>query len=312
MSRRRRIFLILGALLLLVVVIGGGWIVGVLKGVWPPPGVELQKGIVFGQGGRRDLKLNFVRPQKAAGKLPVLVFIHGGGWAGGKKEEFHPFMFHFSKSGIFCASVEYRLAPKDRFPAQIEDVKCAVRWLRAHADDYGIDPTRIVAIGTSAGAHLAALLATTAGLPELEGTGGNAGQSSAVSAAICLAGPYDLALGYRHSVHQRKAEGDDVRQLLESLLGGSPDQIPDGYRQASPISHVGPATPPMMLIHGAADPLVLVEQAEVFAKKLEEAGVPVQFLRLEDGTHDSFGKEPEKAIRAITDYAEQQLKVGIK
>jgi acetyl esterase/lipase len=219
-------------------------------------------------------------------------------------------MFHFSKAGICGATVEYRLTPKDRFPAQIEDVKCAVRWLRAHADDYDIDPTRIVAVGVSAGAHLAALLATTAGLPEFEGTGGNTGQSSSVSAAICLAGPYDLALGYRHSGTQRKAEGDTVRLLLESLLGGSLDQLPDAYRLASPISHVGPITAPLMLIHGAEDPLVLVEQAEVFAKKLREAGVPVEFLRIAEGTHNSFGKEPEKAIRAITDYARRPLKLG--
>jgi acetyl esterase/lipase len=237
----------------------------------------------------------------------MVIFIHGGGWQAGDRKDFHPFMFQFSKAGIFCASVQYRLAPKDRFPAQIEDVKCAVRWLRAHADEYQLDTTHIVACGASAGAHLAALLATTADVPEFEGSGGNAGQSSAINAAICLAGPYDLALGYRNSGHQRKAEGDAVRQLLPALLGGTPDEVPDAYRQASPITYARTASPPMLLVHGDDDPLVVIEQAEVFARKLEEVGASVQFLRLVGGTHNDFGKEPEKAIRAITDFARKQL-----
>jgi acetyl esterase/lipase len=306
MSRRRRLFLVLGALLLIVALIGG-WIFGMFKGHWPPPGVELKTDIVFGQGGGRDLKLNLTRPKKLAGQMPALVFIHGGGWSAGDRKEFHPFMFHFSRQGVLCVSVQYRFAPKNRFPAQIEDVKCAVRWLRAHAGEYQVDPERIAAIGGSAGAHLAALLALTPGVAELEGTGGNPGQSSAVRAAICLAGPYDLALAWRSSARQRPTERDIIRGLLPSLLGGTPDEVPDIYRQASPITYARTGSPPLLLVHGTDDPLVLIEQAEVFAKKLEEAGAPVQFLRLPGGTHSDFGQNAENSVRTIVNYALQQL-----
>lgn len=283
-----------------------------IRAATPPKDVELLEGIVFGQGGGRDLKLDITRPRSSNGNLPVLLCIHGGGWTAGSRADMRQMMFGFSQAGVLCASVEYRLTPKDRFPAQIEDVKCAVRWLRANAEQYRIDQNRIAALGVSAGAHLAALLATTAGKTDLEGTGGNAGQSSAVSAAICFAGPYDLTLAHRSSDGQRPAERDTVRQLLPALLGGTPGEVPDMYRRASPITHASKSSPPMLLVHGAADPLVLVEQAEVFDAKLREAGASVQFLRLPDGTHDSFGSEPEKAMHAVADYVRKQLKVGAK
>jgi len=294
---------------LLILFVFAGWKIVVAQvAATPPADVELVSDIVFGQGGASDLKLNITRPRTPpSGRMPVMIFIHGGGWSSGDRKDFHPFMFQFSKAGIFCASVQYRLAPKDRFPAQIQDVKCAVRWLRAHADEYQIDTTRMIAFGGSAGAHLAALLATTSDVPEFEGTGGNPGQSSAVNAAICLAGPYDLELGYRHSTQQRPAEANAVRGLLPSLLGGKPDEVPDAYRKASPITYARKECPPLLLVHGEDDPLVLIEQAEVFTKKLQDVGATVQFLRLPGGTHDSFGKEPDKAVRTITDFARAQF-----
>ena len=157
------------------------------------------------------------------------------------------------------------------------------------------------------GAHLAALLAVTEGRPEQEGTGGNPTESSAVQAAICLAGPYDLTLGYRSSVRQRQTEGDAVRQLLPALLGGTPDEKPEIYRWASPITYASADSPPMLLVHGTADPLVLLEQAEVFTKRLQEAGAPVQFLPLPEGTHDNFGKDVDQAVKTIVTYALRQL-----
>ncbi len=308
---RRFLRFLWGALFLCAALLVAGKIVAVRMAT-PPKDVELLSGIVFGQAGGRDLKLDITRPHSSAGALPVLLCIHGGGWTGGEREDLHALMFGFSQAGILCASIDYRLTPRDRFPAQIEDVKCAVRWLRANAAQYQIDPIRIAVLGVSAGAHLAALLATTAGISELEGSGGNAAQSSAVSAAICFAGPYDLALAYRGSERQRPAERDTVRKLLPALLGGTPDEVPEIYRWASPITYAGKTSPPMLLVHGAADPLVPVEQAEVFAAKLREAGAPVQFLRLPEGTHDSFGPDQEKAMRAITDYLRVKLKVGAK
>lgn len=312
-ASRRFLTYVLGALLLSTG-LAVTWKFGAARSAAEPPKeVELLEGIVFGQGGGRDLKLDITRPRVTEGTtLPVLLCIHGGGWTGGGREDMRQLMFGFSQAGILCASIQYRLTPQDRFPAQIEDVKCAVRWLRANADQYRIDPNRIAAIGVSAGAHLAALLATTNGIPELEGTGGNAAQPSAVSSAICFAGPYDLALAHRSSERQQPGERDTVRQLLSAFLGGTPDEVADAYRRASPITYASKSSPPMLLIHGAADPLVLVEQAEVFDAKLRETGASVQFLRLPDGTHSSFGSEQEKTMRAVADYVRRQLKVGAK
>lgn len=311
-ASRRFLTYVLGALLLSAG-LAATWKFGFARSAAEPPkNVELLEGIVFGQGGGRDLELDITRPRSSADKLPVLLCIHGGGWTAGGREDMRQLMFGFSQAGILCASIQYRLTPQERFPAQIEDVKCAVRWLRANADQYRLDPNRIGALGVSAGAHLAALLATTTGVPELEGTGGNPTQSSAVSSAICFAGPYDLPLAHRSSERQQPGERDTVRQLLSAFLGGTPDEVPDLYRRASPITYASKSSPPILLIHGAADPLVLVEQAEVFDAKLREVGASVQFLRLPDGTHSSFGSDQEKTMHAVADYVRQQLKVGAK
>ncbi len=311
MKLRRLFPRLLWVALLLCVVVAVAWKVVVAQiGAAAAKDVELLTGIVFGRAGERELKLDLTRPRATAGLRPVLLCIHGGGWTGGAREDLHPLMFGFSKAGILCASLDYRLTPRDRFPAQIEDVKCAVRWLRANASDYGIDPDRIGAFGISAGAHLAALLATTADVAEFEGTGGHATESSVVRAAICLAGPYDLALGFRSSERQLPSERDTIRKLLPSLLGGTPAEAPEMYRRASPITYASQTSPPMLLVHGETDPLVLIEQAEVFTAKLREAGASVQFLRLPRGTHNSFGPDQDKALRTIAAFAREQLQAG--
>jgi acetyl esterase/lipase len=286
---------------------GLAWLASSCTGAVPPPGVELETGIVFGKGGTRELTLDLTRPKQHQTNMPAVVFIHGGGWVGGDKASFHPFMFHLSQGGVVCVTAAYRLAPHDRFPAQLEDVKCAVRWLRANAEKYGVDPARIAAFGGSAGAHLAALLGATTGQPQWEGQGGHAEHSSAVAAVVGLAGPYDLALAHRDSSRQNPREGAAVRGMLEAFLGGTPQKVPKQYRDASPVSHVKHDTPPMMLVHGTADTLVPIAQSEVFAETLRAAGVEVELLHLEGGTHSDFGKDPEKALAKVAAYVRKRL-----
>lgn len=284
------------------------WLASSCTGTVPPPGVELEKNIVFGKGGERDLTLDLTRPkQPAQGDMPAVVFIHGGGWVEGDKKSYHPFMFHLSQNGVVCITVSYRFAPRSHFPAQLEDVKCAVRWLRAHAKEYHVDPARIMAFGDSAGAHLATLLGVTSGQPQWEGLGGHAEQSSAVCAVVGIAGAYDLPHGYQNSVHQYPQEGAAVRNLMEICMGGKPQQIPERYRDASPISHIKHDSPPMMLVHGTADRLVPIEQSERFAEKLRAAGVEVELLRIEGGTHGDFGKDTDAALLKIATYVKKHL-----
>jgi len=216
-----------------------------------------------------------------------------------------PFMYFLNTQGFVCISMQYRLTPKHQFPAQLEDVKCAVRWLRANAEKYHVDTTRIGVLGLSAGAHLAALLATTPDAKQYEGQGGNANQSSAVKAVAALAGPYDLTLGYSNSDKQNPQEGAAVKGMLVSFLGGTPDERPKAYRDASPVSHITRDAPPMLLVHGTADPLVLHEQSELMAQKLKEAGATVELLSIDGGTHSDFGKDPMVIINRIAEFLEE-------
>ena len=277
------------------------------KGSTPPAGVALETNLVYGKGGDQALTLDLTRPKEGQGPFPAIVFVHGGGWVGGDKESYHPFMFHFTQAGIVCITINYRLAPKNRFPAQIEDARCAVRWLRANAGKYHVDPHRIAAFGGSAGAHLVALLGTTNGSKRWEGSGGNPEQSSAICAMVCMSGPYDLSLGYLHSVRQNAQEGGAVRGMLEAFLGGTPEQREAEYRAASPMTYASKDTVPTLLTHGTADPLVPPEQSEVFYSKLKSLGVDVELIRLEGAGHADFGKHPQEAIARITAFVRKQL-----
>ena len=236
-----------------------------------------------------------------------MVFVHGGGWGAGERSAYHPLMLGWAQHGIVCVSVDYRLAPKYHFPSQLEDVKCAVRWVRANAGKYHIDPQRIGASGGSAGANLVGLLGTTSGSGKWEGRGGSEGYSSAIQMMICHGTPADLLLGWEHAPRQHQPEGSSARGMLINFLGGPPDQIKAAYLEASPVQHVSKDTPPTLLLHGAEDPLVPIEQAEVFAAALEKAGVSVELVRMEGAGHSDFGKEPDKVIARVNDFLRKHL-----
>lgn len=272
-----------------------------------PDGVILEPGIVYGQGGGEPLLLDLTRPKKGKGPFPAIIFIHGGGWVGGERESFYPFLFHFSKLGYVCITASYRLSPAHRFPAHVEDTKCAVRWMRANARKYNVAADRIGALGGSAGAHLVAMLGTTAGDKRWEGKGGNAEYSSAIRAMICWSGPYDLEMGYRNSYRQNEQEGKAVRGMLEAFLGGTPDTHKSAYRDASPITYASKNSVPTLLTHGTADTLVLIEQSEVFAQLLKSKGAKVDLLRIEGGGHADFGPKPQEVIDRIVAFVQSQL-----
>ena len=272
-----------------------------------PEGVEFVRGITFGEADGQPLLLDLAQPKEGAGPFPALVFVHGGGWAAGDRSAYHGLMLGWAKLGIVCVSVDYRLAPRYRFPSQLEDVKCAVRWVRANAAKYHVDAGRIGAVGGSAGAHLVGLLGTTSGSGKWEGMGGNAGESSAICLMICHGIPADLLLGYEHTPQQHPSEGAAARGMLGAFLGGTPEQVKAAYLDASPVRHVGKGTPPALLLHGTDDPLVPIEQAEVFAAALEKAGVPVELVRMEGAGHGDFGKEPDKVLARLSAFLQKYL-----
>jgi acetyl esterase/lipase len=210
---------------------------------------------------------------------PAVVYLHGGGWAEGERSAgLYPWLNPLlAAHGFVTVSVTYRLSRFAPFPAQIHDVKAAVRWLRAHAGQYHIDPERIGIWGDSAGGHLAALLALTPDQPELEGNCGSPGFSSRVQAVVTRCAPFDF-LG--------AGMVNDAPSAVTQLFGGTIAEREEVMRLASPINHVHPAAPPFQIVHGTRDETVPYEQAERMANALTGAGVEVEFLPVRDGHHN--------------------------
>ena len=225
----------------------------------------------------------FVPARPAAGApLPVVVFIHGGGWQNGDKAQGRAVVGRFAESGLCAAaSIGYRLSGEAMWPAQIHDCKAAIRWLRAHAGEYGLDPDRIAVIGQSAGGHLAALLGTSGDVAALEGTlGDHAGAGSRVACVIDCYGPTDLlALGPRHA-----GSGSSPARLL----GGPIAENERAAREASPITYVSADDPPFLFIHGTDDPVVPFGQSELLAATLAKAGVEALLVPVTGGGHGNF------------------------
>lgn len=241
-----------------------------------PPGVRLEQDVEFGTGGNRPLLMNILRPAKPAeAPMPVVVFIHGGAWRAGTHRVFQTAFL--AAEGYFTASIEYRPSSEAPFPAQIEDCKCAIRFLRAHADEYAIDVDHIGVWGTSAGGHLAALLGTTAGEPRLEGVGGWPEQSSRVQAVCDWFGPADLAT--------LPDDGDPVNSPQGQLLGNAPEDVPELTRLASPIRHISPDDAPFLIVHGENDFVVPMAQSELLHRALTEAGVESTLIRVANAGH---------------------------
>lgn len=228
------------------------------------PEIELRPDVEYGTGGDQKLTLHAALPKDEQSTRPGLVFIHGGGWAGGNKNDLKGPIRKAAMKGYVAVSVGYRFAPKNPFPAQVEDVKCAVRWMRAHADELKLDPKRIGAIGFSAGAHLSMMLGVMDKDDGLEGEGGWQDHSSKVQAVVAYFGPTDL-LGEYPPVSQ---------EIVRQFIGGTKSEKTAEYRRASPVTYVNAGDAPMLLFQGTNDVLVPYEQAYFMARALSEAKVP--------------------------------------
>jgi acetyl esterase/lipase len=255
-------------------------------------GTRLLPGVPYaGWPGVRPLELDlWLPPEKPEPEpVPAVVFLHGGGWRAGSRHlagpafagaEPNPFE-QVAQAGIAVASADYRLSGEARWPAQLHDVKAAVRWLRVRAGELGLDGERIAAWGESAGGHLAALLGLTAGDPALEGGLGVTGPSSGVAAVVAWYAPSDLLA---MAADTRTSPGDPGTREA-GLLGAPPAAVPDLAAQASPLVHVSPAAPPFLLLHGAADRAVPCAQSQRLHDALAEAGAGVELALYPDADH---------------------------
>jgi acetyl esterase/lipase len=246
--------------------------------------VTIEEGVVYGNGGGRELRCDVYTPPGNFERAPAVLILHGGGWRQGDRTQLKGYGILIGREGYVCVAPEYRLVPESPWPAQIHDVKAALRWVRANAEQLRVDPDRIAIEGNSAGAHLALFAAGTPGVEEFEGSGGNPGISTAVSAAVGVYPP-TLFSGPDH------VKGSVP---IEALVDGGAD--PDVIRKAGPASWVTESFPPTLLIHGTADTVVPPSASLVMYEALYRAGVPVELHMYAEQPHafdaaPAFGRQ---------------------
>ncbi len=265
-----------------------------------PDDVMFEAGIEYTNPDNQHLQLDMARPKKGDGPFPVILCIHGGGFRAGNRQGYDAQCIRLAQHGYVAVTASYRLAPKYPFPAAIHDVKAAVRWLRANAAKYHIDPDRLGVTGGSAGGHLAQFLAVTGDVKEFEGDGGNAGLSCRVSCVVNVYGPSDFTKSYGKSV--------DAAEVLPLFLGGNLETARTLHLRASPLYWVTPNAAATLCIHGTEDKYVAHEQAVWLIDKLKAAGVEAELLTLEGAGHGFKGKDAETAEKALIAFFDKHLK----
>jgi len=254
----------------------------------PAHAVTVEEAVIYGQDQGSALLADVAFPEGASA-LPAIIYVHGGSWRAGSRNGNNALdVRQWARFGYFAMTIDYRLVNASPAPAPYQDVLTAIRWVHAHADEYGVDPDRIHLIGNSAGGHLVSLAATLGAGPYPR-TGGWEDARSDVRAVISVSGAYDL---------ETLAWGD-----LWTPLSGDPEEA---RRLASPIRHVGPDTPPVLLIHSDDDQAVQVEQAVRMARRLDEAGVSNRFVRWSDTGHMGIIPDVIEEARAFLDSLDDE------
>jgi acetyl esterase/lipase len=249
-----------------------------------------------------SLKLDLYLPAKRS--APLIVWVHGGAWRAGTKDS--PSCLNLVDHGYAVASVDYRLSTQAPFPAQIHDIKAAIRFLRAKAPDYGYDTAKIGIMGSSAGAHLAALVGVTNHHQQLEGTvGTHLAQGSDVQCIVSLYGASNL----QNILSQSTEQGRTMRvPALQLLLGGHPDEKPELARLASPVAHLDKNDPPLLLIHGAADPQMPPQQSEELAKAYQALILPTTLILIPGAKHGGPEFNDRQRRQIISAYLDSHLR----
>ena len=271
--------------------------------------IVTEDNITYGKAGDTELKLDLARPQ-GDGPFPAIVFIHGGGWCQGNREGYRGAIQEAAKRGYVAATISYRLMKFDEskketttatpiFPAQIHDAKAAIRWVRANAAKYHVNPDRIGVTGGSAGGHLSLLVGLTDPTSSLEGDSGNPGQSSRVQAVVNYFGPTEMVTGYEKS---------SVAWILRLFMGGTPSEAAERYRAASPMTYVSKDDPPVLTLHGDKDTLVPIEQAKLLDEKMKAVGASHTLIVFEGQGHGFGGEQGKKAWDATWEFFERHLK----
>lgn len=267
-----------------------------------PSDVIWEKDIEYNRVGDLSLRFDVLKPaDRPPGRLPVIVYIHGGGFTKGSKEEGLSRNLPFARDGYYTVSIDYRLAPEWTFPAPVEDCKAAIRYLRANARRLGIDPRRIGAWGTSAGGSLVSLLGTSAGVRELDGTG-NLGWSSRVQ---CVVDGYGVTDWLTVTDQRALVDGSDFFE--RGYFGGDLEDVLDAAILASAVTHVSSDDPPFLHLHGTEDPVVPFAQSEELQRALTEQGVDAILVPIVGAAHGWRPGHPDVEARMM-DFFDKHLR----
>jgi acetyl esterase/lipase len=265
-----------------------------------PDAVIHEKNIEYSNVGAR-MQMDVVRP-KAPGTnpLPAVLLVHGGGFRAGSRDSYLPMAAKLAEKGYVAATVSYRLAPRHQFPAPVEDVKAAVRFLRANAARFNIDGERICAMGGSAGGHLVLFLGLTPDVAEFEGSGPNREHSSRVACVVNYYGPTDFTQSYAKSV--------DAAEVLPQFLGGDLKSNRRAHQIASPLNWVTPQAAPTLSIHGTEDAYVAYEHSVWLTDRLLAAGVPAELETISGAGHGFRGAQAERAEQRAFEFLDKHSK----
>jgi acetyl esterase/lipase len=259
--------------------------------------------IPFAVADGHELRLDLYLPN-GADRPPLIVYVHGGAWRADSKESMP--LAALIAQGFAVASVDYRLSPVARFPAQIHDIKAAIRFLRAKQSSYGYDARRLTISGSSAGGHLAALVGVTNGNRELEGELGDyRDQSSDVQAIV----DYYGASNFLTILKQSTPHGIGVRvPALQLLLGAQPEDTPELAKLASPLFQVDPSDPPLLLLHGDQDPQMPINQSHELHGAYKAAGLPVRFEVLHGAGHGGARFYDDHSTKVVTAFLDEYVR----
>lgn len=263
--------------------------------------IVFEEGIEYANPDGQHLKLNLARPKDGAGPFPAVVCIHGGGFRAGERTGWDAAVKKLAEHGYVAVTVTYRLSPQYQFPAAVHDVKAAVRWLRANAATYHVDPDHVGAVGDSAGGHLALFLGVTGGVQQFEGNEGNADQSSRVQCVVDYYGPSDFTKSAGKSV--------DAAEVLPLFLGGDVEHARKRYVLSSPLYWVTPEAAPTLLLHGTEDKYVAHEQAEWMFERLQAAQVETRLVTFDKAGHGFGGADAERAEKEMFAWFDAHLRV---
>ena len=259
--------------------------------------------IVYAEADGHELKLDLHLPE-AGLNPPLVVWIHGGAWRSGSKD--NPPILYLLEQGYAIASIDYRLSPVAKYPALVHDCKGAIRWLRANRKQYRYDASKIALLGSSAGGHMVALIGVTNGSKEHEGTvGGNLRQSSRVHGIVDYYGPTNFLT----ILQQSTPHGLSVRvPALQLLLGGRPENHRELARLASPVFHVDKKDPPLLMLHGDQDPQVPIHQSHEMHHRYKQLGLDAHLEVIHGGKHggELFHDAPRRKL--VTDFLDRLLK----